>query len=398
MKSKITNIKFALLCLIGFMLTFYIFYTPLCIVLFAIAWVAEGNLKRKATTFLKNKYALLFISLYLIYLAGMLYTSHTQQGWFDMQIKLSIALFPILLSAEGEMDFGKQKWFGFAFISGAVLHGLGCLLFAGWQYFSSGIAQFTYMQFSKFVHPTYYSMYIDLAFIFMYYAITVKAKELTKKEKLFIYISAPFLLLILVLLNSKMGQIITALLVPTLLLKYFLSKHSTFKAIATMVAVLGLLVIGISKVSRFHAMGDLLSGKNRDVQSVESNQARLSVWQASVEVIKNNPVIGSGTGDAKYALLEEYKKEGMTGAYNEILNSHNQYLQTIIAVGIPGILILLANLFAPLFMAIKRKRFVYMLFIVILCLNFLTESMLDQQAGTMFYGLFNSLLMFNFVI
>src|ERR1700679_2422862 len=98
------------------------------------------------------------------------------------------------------------------------------------------------MHFSKFVHPTYYSMYIDLAFVFMYHALTTKGKELTKKEKLFIYIAAPLLLLILVLLNSKMGEIVTALLVPTLLLKYFLSKHSTFKAVATVVAVLGLLV------------------------------------------------------------------------------------------------------------------------------------------------------------
>jgi len=70
----------------------------------------------------------------------------------------------------------------------------------------------------------------------------------------------------------------------------------------------------------------------------------------------------------------------------------------MVAVGIPGILILLANLFIPMYIAIKRKQFVYLLFLLILCLNFLTESMLDQQAGTMFYGLFNSLLMFNFVI
>ena len=380
------------------MLTFYIYFTPLCIILFAAAWLLEGDLKRKLTCWLKNKYALLFISLYLVYLAGMTYTTHTHQGWFDMQIKLSLLLFPIILSSEGKMDFKKQKWFGFAFISGAVLHGLGCLLFALWQYFYSGVAQFTYMQFSKFVHPTYYSMYIDMAFIFMYYALTDRGKELAKKEKLFIYISIPFLLLILILLNSKMGQIVTVLLVPALLLKYFLSKHSTFKSVATVVAVLGLLVIGISKISRFNAMGDLISGKNRDVQSVESNQARLSVWEASIEVINNNSLIGSGTGDAKYALLDQYQKDGMTGAYNEILNSHNQYLQTIVAVGIPGILLLLANLFIPLFISIKEKRFVYMLFLLILCLNFLTESMLDQQAGTMFYGLFNSLLMFNFVI
>jgi O-antigen ligase len=397
MKSNLSNIKFALLCLIGFVLTFYIFATPICIILFALTWLLEGDIVRKITSWLKNKYALLFASLYVIYLIGMLYTQSPKHGWMDIQIKLSIILFPIILSSEGKMEFNKQKWFGFAFISGAVLHGLGCLIFAAWQYFSTGTATFTYMQFSKFVHPTYYSMYIDLAFVFMYYALTEKGKELNKNEKLFIYISAPFLLLILILLESKMGMIITALVMLILIAKYFLRKLSTFKAIATVVAVLGLLVIGISKVSRFNALGNLLSGKNRDVQSVESNQARFYVWSATTEVIKSKPLIGYGTGDTT-ALMRQYQQDGMTGAYREKLNAHNQYLQTMVVLGIPGILILLANLLIPIFIAIRQKRFVYLMFLIILCLNFLTESMLEQQAGTMFYGLINSLLMFNFVI
>jgi len=380
------------------MLTFYIFATPLCIILFAAAWLVEGDLKRKLTAWLKNKYALLFIALYLIYLGGMLYTTNTDQGWMDLQRKLSILIFPIILCAEGEMDFTKQKWFGFAFITGAALNGIICIIYACWLYFSSGVMQFRYMEFSRFLHPTYYSMYVDLAFVFMYYALTVKGKELTKIEKTFIYISAPLLLFILVLLESKMGLIVTALLVPVFLFKYFWSKHSAFKTVAMVVAVLGLLVIGISKISRFNSIGHLLSGGNKDAQSVESTQARYFVWQAAWEVIKQSPVFGYGTGDAKYALMSQYQKDNMTGAYREMLNAHNQYLQTMLAVGIPGILILLSNLFIPMFISIKKKRFVYLMFLVILCLNFLTESMLEQQAGTMFYGLLNSLLMFNFVI
>jgi O-antigen ligase len=396
-KSNISNIKFALLCLVGFMLTFYIYATPLCIILFIAAWILEGDLKRKLTAWLKNRYALLCIALYIIYLVGMLYTKSVTHGWMDMEIKLSLILFPIVLSSEGEMDFKKQKCFGGAFIFGLLLHGVGCLGFAAWLYLSKGIMQFTYMQLSKFLHPTYYSMYIDMAFVFMFYAFTTKGIELSKREKLFIYITTPFLLLILVLLESKMGLIITALLFPAFLLKYFLPKHSTLKAVAIVVAVLGLLVIGISKIARFNAMSDVLSGKKVDVQSVESNQARTLVWTAASELIKSKPLIGFGTGDT-VALMQQYQKDGMIGIYREKLNTHSQYLQTMLAVGIPGILILLANLFIPVFISIKQKRFVYLLFLLILCLNFLTESMLDQQAGTMFYGLFNSLLMFNFVI
>lgn len=346
---------------------------------------------------MKNKYALLFIALYFIYLVGMLYTQNVSHGGLDLQIKMSLFLFPIVLSSEGEMNFIKQKWFGFAFILGLVLHGVGCFIYAAWHYFSTGEAVFIYMQFSKFVHPTYYTMYIDLAFVFMYYALTTKGKELSKKEKLFIYISAVFLLVMVMLLESKMGQIVTAILIPVFLFNYFLSKKSRFKAVATVIAVVGLLVVGISKITRFHAMKDLISGKNRDVTSEESNQARFYVWQASWKVISEKPIFGYGTGDTA-TLQHQYLKDGMTGALNNKLNCHNQYLQTTIALGIPGIIILLGNLLIPFFKSIKQKRFVYMMFILILLFNFLTESMLEQQAGTMYYGLLNSLLMFNFVI
>lgn len=379
------------------MLTFYIFATPLCIILFVVAWLLEGDLKRKLTSWLKNKYSLLFISLYLIYLIGMLYTKSVAHGWMDMEIKLSIILFPIVLSSEGKMDFTKQKRFGLAFISGLALNAIMCLSYGLWLYFMRGIVHFRYMQFSRFLHPSYYSLYIDMAFVFMFFALTEKGKELNKKEKLFIYITAPFLLFILILLESKMGLIVTALLLPALLLKYFLSKKSVFKAVAVVVVTLGILLIGVFKISRFTAMSKVITEKKVDVQSVESNQARVLVWSAASELIKSSPVIGYGTGDT-VALMHQYEKDGMTGARREKLNTHNQYLQTMIALGIPGILLLLGNLFIPLYVSIRQKRFVYFMFILILCLNFLTESMLEQQAGTMFYGLFNSLLMFNFVI
>ena len=54
--------------------------------------------------------------------------------------------------------------------------------------------------------------------------------------------------------------------------------------------------------------------------------------------------------------MQQYEKDGMTGAHREKLNTHNQYLQTMVAFGIPGILILLGNLFIPIFTAIKRKQ------------------------------------------
>ncbi|HXB11537.1 MAG TPA: hypothetical protein VNZ45_06100, partial [Bacteroidia bacterium] len=87
-----------------------------------------------------------------------------------------------------------------------------------------------------------------------------------------------------------------------------------------------------------------------------------------------------------------------TGAEKERLNAHNEYLESAVELGIGGFFCLLACLLLPLYKSIKEHRFVYLMFLIIVILNFLTESMFETQGGTIFYGLFNSLLMFNFVI
>ena len=337
------------------------------------------------------------MALYVVYLFGMLYTQSVKHGWMDLEIKLSLILFPLVLSSEPKMDFKKQKGFGFAFISGAVVHGIYCLVIATYLYFVQGKMQFTYLPFSKFVHPTYYSMYIDLAFVFMFHALTKKSSELTKKEKWYIYVCAPFLLIILLLLESKMGTLVTLLLFGIFILKYLLSRYSALKTGVAVIVIMGIAIACVFKFSRFNALNGLLNTQKVDVTAVESNQARVLVSRAATEIIKQSPIIGYGTGDT-VALMNQYKADGMIGVYHEKLNTHNQYLQIMVALGIPGILILLGNLLIPAFISIKEKRFVYAMFLLILILNFLTESMLEQQAGTMFYGLMNSLLMFNFVI
>ena len=92
-------------------------------------------------------------------------------------------------------------------------------------------------------------------------------------------------------------------------------------------------------------------------------------------------------------MLERYKQEKLTIILNKKLNAHNQYLQTFLGLGIPGLLLLLSFLLVPFSLAWKKKKknFPYMAFILIVLLNFLVESMLEARAGTNFIALFNCL-------
>ena len=119
------------------------------------------------------------------------------------------------------------------------------------------------------------------------------------------------------------------------------------------------------------------------------------IWSASNQVISENLLLGTGTGDAKDALLVEYANRGMTGALSHKLNAHNEYYQVFVSIGLIGFLLLLMCLFLPLYNGFTSSNWIYILFLLIIILNFVSESMLETQAGVLFYAFFNSLLCFN---
>lgn len=402
MKFTLGNIKFVLLCLAAFMLTCYIYWAPIVIVAFVVVWLAEGNLKYKLTAWLHNKYAILFIAFYLIHVLGMVYTSDVNSGWFDLQVKLSLLVFPVVLVSEGKMDSKKQRTFVWSFIAGLIVNGLICLGYAIWKYFALGLFEFQYSQFSIFLHPSYFSMYIDMAVVFIFYILT-ESGDLGKREKILFYIAFFFLEFIIVLLQSKAGLIVSSLVIIVGLVRYLMKESPRAKTILLLGAIAGLYYVSYHYIitsgrSRILSARDILMKDQISDTTGESTQVRLYVWKAGLEIVKRKPLLGTGTGASRGALVKEYEKDGMTGALEKKLNAHNQYIQCALSLGIPGLLLFLFTLLWPLYMCYKEKRFVYAAFICIFMINILVESMLETQGGTMFYGLFNSLLMFNFVI
>lgn len=75
-------------------------------------------------------------------------------------------------------------------------------------------------------------------------------------------------------------------------------------------------------------------------------------------------------------------------------NAHNQFSDTIIAVGIIGLLLLLGFFFMPIYLWIKNKNFDIVLFslLFIIAFNCLFESVFERQMGIMFFTFFYFLL------
>lgn len=134
-----------------------------------------------------------------------------------------------------------------------------------------------------------------------------------------------------------------------------------------------------------------LKGGNPSGHSVVQ---RLEFWKAAMGIIKENPVIGVGTGDVKDAFEKEYDKINSPLTKEWRLRSHNQFLAITTAFGLAGLLVFLITLAYPLLIQRNFNNYLYLMFFIIAFLSMISEDTLESQAGVTFYAFFNSLLLF----
>ena len=394
-----TKVYLYLSCLIAFFLPVYINIAPFLIGLLSLNWMMEGKFKEKIFMIKENKMSWLFIGFYFLFILGMLWTDNQPEGWFDLQVKFSFFLFPLIFSSINFYSSGNLKKILLSFVLGCMAGTLYCFLNALFMWYYSGENYFFYMKLSPVLHPSYLSMYITFSLATMGY-------HMIKKETMFGNILIDLLLSVwfwfcIQMLQSKAGILIGSSTLFLLLCTYsFRSKKILL--CAGLAILYGGIFWGVSKFvittsnSRIlNAENNIISEQKIDKHSSESSQVRILIWQASYEVIKQNLLLGVGTGDVKDDLMKEYQKEKMNGAYVHRLNAHNQYIQTTVALGLIGFVAIILNFIIPFINSIRKNKFLLTLFLIIVGLNLLVESMFEVESGVMFYAFFNSLLLFS---
>ncbi len=134
--------------------------------------------------------------------------------------------------------------------------------------------------------------------------------------------------------------------------------------------------------------------KNERNPSGHSLVQRLFFWKHGFNIVKQNFIIGVGTGDVPHAYEMEYIKNESKLDKNHRFRAHNQYLATFIGLGAIGLLWFLIVLLYPPTLLKKWNNYFYFVFIVTLLLSMLTEDTLETQAGATFYAFINSFLLF----
>lgn len=325
--------------------------------------------------------------LFILYFAwlsvGVVWSENTAIALAKLENKLSFVLFPLLIQLS-KMRMTSQQWklifvFTMAFVL-SLYEGMALIRFMD----STGIAMadcFSGSVFSPFMHRSYLACYLCLGMVFLEDRKSLLVKKWYSVLMVFFSIGVMQTL-------SKIGFIIWLCLL-CLYLMQSLRRLSTRGIIGLLAVISGFIVlVGISMgpyiLERFNNVG--LSVKEMQLYNnttVESNAARLIMWNTSIELLQEHWLMGLGTGDADLALKVRNEELGNDGVAQEGLNSHNQFLTTGLQLGIVG-MALLSFIF---YWAWKRSigKLLPILVVSVFFLNLLVESFLETQSGVVLF-------------
>ncbi|MFD2529541.1 O-antigen ligase family protein [Polaribacter marinaquae] len=339
-------------------------------------------------------------SLFVIYLISTLYSENLSEAFNFILRVTPIFLFALTLGILNPIITKKKKkfllntYFFSVFTALLIVHTHLIFNVSGeitsWEYRNA------FEEYTK-VHGTYFSLWTGFAVLI----ILNKVCNLKFNKKNFIIIS----LYLIVLSYCIYWQFIIAARLPlfvTLLLSFVLLLKQLEKRIAIYIFFMAItlaLVIGFVNLNTIKNKIDfkIPQGKYELKHNVMSSEdIRAGIYFCSYKIIKQSVLYGIGIGDVNDNLNKCYESEIDSDVYQIFhYNSHNQYLQIILASGLLGLLFFLYNLLILLKLSIRNKDNLFFALNMFLIICFFTENILSRHDGVIFYSFFTAIFYFN---
>jgi O-antigen ligase len=387
-------------------LPLYIHYLPPFMILWVILWLGENKFMIKKSMYTENKAAtlfLLFIVFYCWQISGLFLADSFGSGIERIYKRLSFLLFPMVLFYPGErilknINLIIRLFAIFAFIYliyclGNALHN-SIVIKDGTWIFNPHPVEYNYENFfyssrlSDPVHPTYFSMYIVLSILISLEAIFHDSSNLLKRGIWLTFILV--FLIALYLLSSRAGMLAAIIVIPLYFIYRLSGKYSGWIILVPVVLMVFIfLKIAWTNDKLYYNVDGITKSQPNEIFKKD---VRYNIWKSAFGVIKQNPVLGVGTGDASWELKEEFKRRGYNEGYYDDLNSHNQFIEVLLENGLIGLILFLGIIGYMFYISISDRNLLFGLYILMMIVFFFFETVLNRLAGIAFFPLFSFLL------
>ncbi|MFN6092409.1 MAG: O-antigen ligase family protein, partial [Bacteroidota bacterium] len=325
-----TSLKKWLLLISVFCFSFNLLVSIVCWVLIGlISLFLKEHRSLMINQFKSEKYLWLLPALYVMHLLGVLWTSNYSQAGLDLQIKLTFLLLPIILSSFQIDDAFINKIRRY-FIGGVLVSCIYLLAISFNSYFHSRqLSVFFYSELSShLMHPTYFSLYLNAALIFVFHEMILSNHRRT------IWMGAAFMILffsMIILLSARTAEATAFISILVMIVLYW-KKKGSYRFIYPLLFVFAVatsLQVFMLKYSNRFTQVEVAVQHNEAPTTVSYNSTtgRVEIWKETISLLPEYWLLGTGTGDVKDVLNLEYHKHDFAYGYEKSLNAHNQYLQ-----------------------------------------------------------------------
>ncbi len=409
-RSVIENMIFYNSLIMMFLIPVYHWYIPPFMALWGLLFIFYLMAKRFKIAEISSSTKMLFLLFLLFFLwqiAGMMYSDNPKEGWRNIELRLSLFVFPLVMLTPGEVLVKNRSVLLRVFALSTFLFLTFCYFYALFRSLHYLNGSFTFnphpdyapwlnyfysSEFAIIQHPSYLSLFTLLsAYIagdrFFDVSLNIRYR--------IVWIIISFILLISIyFLSTRAALLATVISVPIYLFRMFKMvgrKRYLGLGIALFIFVFIILALTNPRVNNYFAWR-----AQNEKSSFMLNEERLKIWSSFKNVLAGNFIWGVGTGDIQDKLNEEYIKQGYDEYARSNTNTHNQYAEIIIENGLLGLLFFLAIFATIFFIAVKNGDTLYFMFAIIVFVAFMFETMLNRLAGVSFFSLFAFLLLPDF--
>jgi hypothetical protein len=262
-----------------------------------------------------------------------------------------------------------------------------------WMYhtgMTGGVWNYTDVALWDMVPSHYQALYLAFAILLVLDA------GLRTKNNLYLLWSAALMLLL-----AFMAVRIQWIALPVALVVYALNARKPLRELPWRwlgggLAIMAFVVFAIPQTrERLVNTAHEIQSFNGQVDQKQTNP-RVFLWREAVKIVQENP-FGMGVGAENAALTQQMQQvdakfwngESLYQIHEKGYNFHNAFLQQAGRLGWLGAGLLVLLFVWPWF---KRGSALGRAFLALTAVSFLTESMLDRQAGVLFFGFFYAVL------
>lgn len=392
--NQLHEIRFIIFLLLICSLPFVIKISNSLLILSTLLSLANYLLKsRGADTSIKLFF---FIGVYfLIEIFGLLYTQseNMDTGFSLLETQLPFILVPVSFMYFDISYKSRNKFFYFLIVS-FFIASLICLIkniqlsliegvfFHGYYFSHDRLSEPIGMQ------AVYFALYLSICALFILHFLKEKYHSISPAIRVMLILL--FLYFLIFIVASGARTVIVALLVLTVvsLIVYAIQRKSIVILILSAFIPLVFVVLILTNPVVAVRFKDLRHSSTQH-SNYDSYFARLNIWVPGIEAIKENFLIGVGTGDQQQELSKKFEEYGYQAGIDFQFNMHNQYLQTMLGSGIVGFIVLILIFLIQFVKGIKEKDLFYLSFLFLFTFACLTESMLHRNKGILFFLIFS---------